>query len=233
MAAYMIFVEGMEMSSRTADITESLGIGEIELGESHLTWLQTADGPTGKPGLLGFWMDPENAGLRGYEPDNQKWVTSPDGTFWIGAINDRPLGPGDVERIKTHDGSLSVTLEDGNDWEIPIARCLPHRWGQNGVGIPLRIPTEKYRVFCQQADGIFQQLAGYSGSEDLEVSGPWSYVCDALSLNYRLSPAIISALGLVGDESGGAIIRATIEWEKITKDALQKKTESQSTANAI
>lgn len=244
MAAYLLFVEttGPESGHNLCD---RLGISQIERGECHLTWVPSETGPGGKPGMLGFWLDHQRAGQPQFTPDRQQWTAVPVGegqlVWYVGTRCDEPLTPRDILRLKPHPRSLAVRLEDGQEWAVPVARWLPHVWGQDALGKMTRTPAHAYSEFCAEAEKVFQQLLGFAserstpggvetgeqGSGDLQIECQWSFVCQALSLNYRLAPEIISALGLVGDASGPQVVCATVELSLIN-DVVNEKKNSES-----
>lgn len=224
MAAYMIFVEGAA-PTEVNQLTTKYGIQEIEEGASRLTWLSSQDGPSGKPGMLGFWMDSQDLRANTYEADSQKWVVVPNelGGLWLGTLIDEPLKPDDILKLAPYQRSIPCLLEDGNSWSVPIAKWLPHVWGQDAKGSFVRQPADAFTTFCAEAERVFQFfVAAGTGEGDFAVDCQWSFICRALSLNYRLAPAIISALKLVGDYSGGRILAATVELQ-LSRDVEDQK----------
>lgn len=230
MAAYMIFAEG---ETQTSGLTERLGIAEIEIGEPRLTWLRCEVGPGGKPGLLGFWMDPDHVGAQAFDPSAQRWVLVPSERFWVGTHLSSPLKPKDIQRINTHN-SIEVRLEDGNKWKVPKAGYLPSYHGEDATGAFRRQPRDEFSEFCHQAEAIFQHFVDQMLARRLDpeaeqknlpikVQGQWEYVCHALSLNYRLARPIISALQLIGDESGALLLLATVEMDLAADVENEKK----------
>lgn len=225
MSAYMLFVDGETSGHK---LTEKLGISQIELGENHLTWVFCAGaGPGGQAGMLGFWLDDRCAGHRAFEPEKQTWVAVPvsEGTpqYYVGTHNDQPLEPGDIIRLKPAERSVMVELEDGQKWGVPVAKWLPHRWKLDAEGQVSRQPAAPFADFCSKAADIVQQIMGFDAEKNLEIAFEMAYVCQALAINYRLAPPIISALDLLGDKSSPAVMMATIEFPEIQDVELEKK----------
>jgi len=221
----MIFAPGSH--PQTGGITESLGIAGIDAGESKMAWTACASGPGGTAddpgaGMLGCWIDPNNPPAMGYLPDRQRWILSPDGKFWIGLDLASPLVPANLLRARPHGEVIAVLLEDGNHWDIPIARHLPHKWGQDATGEGIRTPKREFAEFCEQAMEIFRQVLD-SDPTKLRFNTQWEFVCRALELNYRLAAPIISALELIGDKSGGRVCGATIELKLVADVEEEKK----------
>lgn len=219
MAAFMIFVDAAMAADANTLVAEK-GLQAIEAGASRLTWAMSMNGPGGVQGMIGFWIDPEMLKSNSYQPDKQKWVSIGEGT-WLGTYLDDPVKPSDLLKTKPYEKSLPCLLEDGNTWMIPVARWLPHVWGQDTAGVFSRLPADHFTDFCKQAEEVFQYFVGSDG-KDLEIQCQWGFVCQALSLNYRLCPSIISALKLIGDISGGRILAATVEMT-LTRDVEDQK----------
>ena len=228
MAAYLIFVEGVKRSD-TEGLTKELGIENIERGGSGLMWSQVQDGPSGAAGLLGGWMQDSLQPM--YKPNVQQWRKAPGGKFWVGTWNEWPLKPGDVARNDMPGRSYPIKLEDGNEWLIPVARWLPHLWGMDDEGKSRRVPAPAYVEFCKQAEDVFQEFCRTARGEAPTLTADWEFVCEAMAINYRLAPPIISVLGLVGDSCGATILSATVEWAWIEAVESEKKNAELATAD--
>ncbi len=223
MAAYLLFAEG---ETAPGGILERLGLADAFSGENAMTWMECPKGPEGRRGLLGFWLSAEMAGLAGFNAAQQRWLKVPGEQgppLWLGTWNDHPLRPRDIQRLKTFEPSLPAVLEDGNAWQIPVAKWLPHRWGQNDAGQFVRTPAAEFAEFCREAEVVYQYFVSRRDDAPMIIECQWSYVCRALALNYLLEPRIISALGLVGDRSGGRILAATVEMTLIEAVEDEKK----------
>jgi len=236
----MLFVEGLNHDANR--LVAELGLEEIERGESSLVWLRSEhDGPGGKPGMIGFWMDMRHSGNEWYRPDAQRWTLAPGGKFWVGVNLDRQLTPSDIERKnQPRCRTKAVQLEDGHFWHVPIAKSLPHLLFLTDDGIADRRPTEPFAEFCAETEKLFQmfaltdqptQLALNLGEDFLTTN--WKYDCRALALIYKLAPPVISALGLLGDLSAAVIMAATMELEAIATVESQKKTSDEATTPAM
>lgn len=225
MAAYLLFIDGA-MPADTGTLLGKYDLAEVQREAAALTWLYCQAGPGGKPGMLGFWMDHTLLRSHSYQPDTQKWIAVPHalGGVWLGTYADDPLRPSDLLRSKPYERCLPCRLEDGNDWLVPIASWLPHVWGQDSTGAFTRKPADRFASYCQSAEAVFQFFAGAVGSDQpkFEIDCQWSFICEALSLNYRLCPAVVSALGLIGDNSGPRVLAATVEMV-LTRDVEDQK----------
>jgi hypothetical protein len=214
-AAYMLFIEGAS-SSEANGLVARFGLESIERDESRLTWIDAIDGPGGKPGMIGSWVDPENLAVATFQPSGQKWtqLESAAGSAWVGTSLTSPLKPVDIQRRSMFEQSVSCLLADGNRWRVPIAAHLPHTWGEDAKGEFTRKPSKLYADFCREAADVMKYFAAAAaGSGDLKVEAQWSFACEALKLNYRLAPPIITALGLIDDRAGGRVLLGTIGME--------------------
>ena len=213
MAAYMLFVEGR---TDGAGLVAELDLEEIERDHSALIWSASDSGPGGKPGMLGYWIDNERAGSPRFEAHRQKWIAA-SGNLWVGTHLEAPLRPQDIQRAEpASTANCWIALEDGNEWLIPCASGLPHLWGEDAEGNFTRTPKDTYKEFCAEAGRVYQLFVEHDETSSAwNIAADWDYVCRALSLNYRLARPIISALGLIGDRSGAALLAATVGLRQI------------------
>jgi len=228
MAEYMIHVPGRK-AGQTHGLLAELGLDGLA-DKQNMTWLDSP-GPAGD-GLLGSWCNigqGNSASVMAFQPELQRWEAGPGGRdlpagrFWLGQEIRRPVQPHDILRVETHRGRW-VALADGNQWLIPVARHLPHSWGLDEAGDVCRKPKQPFAAFCGSAGAIFLELTQrVAGAMPLTLSCEWSYVCQALAINYKLTPEVISFLGLLDDDAAAAVAAATIELDLIEQVADEKK----------
>ena len=218
-----------------------LGLGNLIDGTGP-GW-RTIPGPNGGNGALATWT-PEGKSAPFVVDDKQEWMKHPgsprvdEGRYWFGFYpNDLPC-PDDLKKTDQLD-SLPAVLDDGNSWEIPIARYLPHAncWDVKS-GKYNRQVVEQYKSFWEMSEKFatqfFEQLellevSGLKGNLGIEIPMEltWDYCVRALEMNYRLSNELIQWFGLL--KSDVSIIRlliATVELPmrlEMLND--QKKTE--------
>src|SRR4051812_6749532 len=99
-----------------------------------------------------------------------------------------------------HQGG-DVELDDGNAWHFPTARLLPHRLGLGAPKI-----KDRYKPFFDQAQKIIDEwLCEKDGNYLWSITNEqgFAFACQALAINYRLTPAIADLLGLVSSEQLG------------------------------
>lgn len=222
MGALQVYLPG----GRGCDPQQLVAVGladllDSEVGVSAVDVLQ--DGPDGGGGVCFFW------GTTGYgvHLDSQSWIPAkPSGSltagrFWLGWPTGQQPGPSDLERPKGL-GGLPVKLDDGNEWTIPVARQVPHKFALDAAGSPVRVVKTRYAQFWQDALGYYEmfQRIGQGGGE-ITVAGGWSYAGQALAYNYRINADLIDALELISDECIVWLIGATLEISQIEA---QKKT---------
>lgn len=213
-------------ADQAAGLLEGAGLAELQTPDIDPTimWIASPHGPSGKPGMLGFWFDHEVAGAGAFRPDSQDWKLAPSERFWVGTHRAHPLRPENIERSGRPEMTLPVTLNDGNAWQIPVARYLPHIWGQDAAGEFTRTPEARFKWFCREAEEVARQFAEQAAGGHMTLQCEWEYICTALALSYRLTREIVSALALIGDLSGAKLLAATVELELIQHVAQQKKT---------
>lgn len=225
-----------------------------DIGLAHAVGLPTAkelplshrgvEGPDKQRGYI-YALGDIAASAIGYFPDQQQWETFDDGKLWVG-MNKAPAhrpGPGELARPQQCPGHW-VRLNDGNEWQIPIAiTCVPDRTptipnilGLNKTGELINKPHEAYRALCGEADIFykFQQKVLESQEEGKDAEGlyeyknAWNLAMLALGVNYRIGGREASMLSLVDSSNIFSIAQAIIDWPALMEmaAAMQKKTES-------
>lgn len=200
----------------------------------------TDKGPGDQPGLVvmphlkgAFGSDPTPKVL--YDPGSQTWRKSPAGSFWIATRNGHPLPtPDQLRRDRIIDGH-DVEMLDGSKWMIPVARAFP-----SGTRFPQRLKLsadgkvweyhelDQYIPICRSAEKIVEVFKGYAKPRDeeaddeladtpeseggLDEQAAMSIVCDAIAINYRVSPVEIDLLGIIGTDQLGEVCRALIDF---------------------
>jgi hypothetical protein len=140
--------------------------------------------------------------------------------FWIGVDPSRPLRPEDIERKTQYDG-YAVKLADGNLWHIPAAVNLPHKAGLNDDGEFCRVIANRWRPFYEASQRHAAIILAACG-ELLTTAKPkgkfipvtiaesFAFCCDALAINYRLTPELVDAFGLLDDPSQSNVVKAAV-----------------------
>lgn len=226
-------------------------LGKIGLGyafDSRLVPREVQRGPGGDRGVVVADPDRLPEHLLGFWPEKQTWLKIPglpDGKeAWVGRHNDQPVRPPDLVRESVLPGHF-VTLADGNDWLVPIARGinadgdepfgypnLPQTvgvddagaWTQGGV-------VPKYRRLWEIATAWWDAFAAAGpGPDDVDdvvvddkrkvtIEFDFPGVNDAalyaLATNYRVGKAEVALLGLFDDRSTVEVLEALIDWPTV------------------
>jgi hypothetical protein len=218
MAEPMFFISDVQTGQAADEALRAAGEGEL-IAEAPFIWTGVAEGPSGRAGMLGAWMrlDGDGSSIGMFAPAQQTWTPWPaQPNLWLGTELARPIRPEDLARRQMHQGEW-LRLADGQEWHIPIASGLPHTWTPRG-----RVPKTPFAAFCAETNRLYQVAMGCE-SDAITFEVEWEFACQALMLNYRLTPELIGMLGLVDDTANLAIVWATMELNKIRQVETQKK----------
>jgi hypothetical protein len=179
-------------------------------------------------------------------PDRQHWEPAgpPESApWWVGRWKEGPFAaitPADLARKEQVDGHL-VELADGFQpgWLIPVARSfLAGRVRIPGVlalgpdGKLVRRELPRFAAVSAAAERAARSIVEVDGAQDppLLMDEAWSIACEALAVNYRVTPREISFLGLLTDANIIEVLRALIDWPTmVAAIAAQKKRSDAST----
>jgi hypothetical protein len=164
---------------------------------------------SGPGGHLGPIIAHPDASPVGYYPDRQKWEPFPDDSgIWLGWFTDKPMpGPDDLKRVQVV-GKYAARLGDGRDWSVPLAMTpdkdgkrsdtpfLPKTRRLRRDGTIEKRPSREYEALYLMADELWD---AFQNQIELSDAREWAICAEALRLNYRISHAEISALGLLTD----------------------------------
>ena len=227
-----------ERRGASDDHLEAVGATSLKgTGASYADVLE--NGPDGGWGLHVSW-DSRQIGL------DERWAWSPappvaglpKGRFWIGIHPEDPVTPSDLKRPEQY-VSHDVQLGDSNTWAIPVAQRLPHTNGLDPeTGKFVRQHSPQYRSFCDRSMRVaVDMLSAFGGLEMIEKLGgtdeqvdigfpldeAWSYCCEALSMNYRITPEVVNVLKLFDDESLADCMKATVDLPILMQVRAEKK----------
>ena len=182
--------------------------------------------PAGEAGI-GFW------------PDRQTWMKC--GGYWIGWENGKQPGPEDLKREELVEGEM-VKMGDGHEWLIPMIRstirgtCLPQGHVLNEDGEWSARPMKVYQELSADAERLWQwfelEIVGDDSlptdAEKDKIAPPSTQeladiVCHALSVNYKVGRADVSALGLLDDLTIISACRAIVDWASLVKMSMALK----------
>jgi len=189
------------------------------------------DGPGGQTGtifaVLPGGMITDESFAVDYRPGLQTWIKITDAgpVAWLGWYTDNPPTERSLRRMLWFTGE-QVTLNDDCEWTAPIIRnhspgakvTLPMSVGLNDSGVRVMTVKPQYQRWVNLAKRIWD-------NEDLPLGELWDKAAEVLSLNYRVGPYEVNALGLfeiVDDASGQVanwyqILQAAIDWRTVTE----------------
>ncbi len=202
-------------------------------------------GPGGGPGCL-VTLGPKSgdgpdvgdgppSGLS-WLPDAQEWPECPDAGFRIGFTKGLPPQPRDLARADLIDGH-AVTLEDGNEWVVPIGRVFGlggARYRRLRIGPGGRVvggaaiarleaverDAERFwrTVFPPEKKAPEDPAAAPVMTDEEQAEA----AVRALAVNYRIGRyEAMNALGLLTEENVARVLLALIDGPRLT-EALKK-----------
>jgi hypothetical protein len=246
MASYVIYIPGK--SAANPQHLHEVGLGDILADGASPEFIDVQKGPDGGSGVLCGWRKGDLAtdchlGVH----ESQQWIAAtedpelelPAKRWWLGVELQRKVQPEDIERSELLKGQY-VTLNDGASWLIPQVSLLPHNLNKASDGKWRRFPKPQYASWIQRADEYFRKIAEETervrilADEDPEIDPTQAtfpvsindgcqFACEALMINYRLAPDIISALDLLDDHAIAEVVVATIELDQILEVRELKK----------
>lgn len=175
-------------------------------------------GPDGAHGVAASWAG------RPILPGEFEWTKCRKGSFWLGKLGGEKPKPEWFERKTLHDGE-KLTLGDGQEWVVPVARQLPHLIGLDDNGQVTRTLLPQYKRFWEAAEktlGWFEE--DERGGWSVPLREILEFTALALSINYRVNPDVCSWLGLVRDDLAWRMAGIVTDWEGLRR--ARKKKES-------
>lgn len=169
------------------------------------------DGNPRRGGALVHWPSP-NPGRLGYRPDAQEWLPAmpldglPPDRYFVGIDKAHPPAPHELLKNTLHPGS-PVGLGDGQLWMIPHASQLPFdiiRDPATGtVGYEPRPAFHFFWTKCAAWQRMFDTFR--EGDQLPPIEEQVEFLEEALRLNYRLTPEVISHLRLFSTGANGTL----------------------------
>jgi len=202
------------------------------------------------PDNMAGWVlaDDESVGAAKtlYDADVQHWRKIPGLEAWIGRYRDQPIAPNDLARTNQLGGHL-VTLADGREWLVPIARAtaddgwycaLPQTSKFDDAGTWIRGDVvERYRPLWKLAvdwdaavyaavveAGLVDAAAADSAPLILQFENLHTAAVVALAANYRLSDVEAAELELLTERICCDVLNAVVDLP--TRVELIKKKQS-------
>jgi len=226
---FLIYIPSIEGDITPKD--EKLSkVGLSALSQGCAT-IATAAGPDGKPGVVFSWPDPRDPrSTQGYLPDIQEWIPAVerDGMaarrYWVGFNKLSPPTPAELQWSRQMEGG-SVVMGDGKAWNIPAAGMLPKDYVLQENGMPVEVVQSRFTEFWERSQAWYDWMVG------LDIDKPeiewnvevWRFIEDALSLNYMITPEVVSSLRLINSDSRGQAMLAAMGGMQIRDDQEAQK----------
>lgn len=189
------------------------------------TLCDTFVGPTsenaelgGVAGRLIRWDDHTRQGRNATPGVSDKtWWWDYQRRYAIGHVAEAPPTPDDLKRNDRYNDSpyltsFPCTLKDEQVWLVPIARQLPSQWIQcPETGRPVIATVPRFAWYFDQMLAAVQAIGSGEATPENTPADYFELAVKALTLNYRICPEIVYALGLFGAEHAASVIGAACE----------------------
>lgn len=225
MGAIIYYIPGASAVSRAG--IEKAGLGYTlpkDTGTPEYT--TTQKGPDGAFGALFLFQGKDKVDLVQLAQET-KWEQIPHTKCWFGYDKNNPPKPQDLKRVSVRE-SYAVMLSDGNKWDVPIIRHvdntteLPKQLkhdGEKWLAVSLRpehldLFERAGQVWDEYITPLMETDDSADDDEAIEISltNGWDFAVDALALNYRISIAEVSLLGLFDSTTASQAALAAIDW---------------------
>lgn len=202
MAAHLIYVPRSrhpENDARTEAILAAVGLADHAPAETLP--VAGGEGPDGEGGtLFGRWG---TDGRLHYRAREQTWIPAvksgdrPAGRYWVGVWNDSPPTESDLRRPYRY-GGKEVSIA-GQRWLVPLPKQLPADAKLADDGSWRFVLQRRFHDYVLRCEDWVDRCAG-DGSR-VSLADMIVLSVEALGLNYRLPPELVSHLGLFTQES--------------------------------
>lgn len=226
MSGFMYYFPGDVKYQKPEEIPVECGLGHL-LGSVLTPRGVDANGPDGSSGWI-VSPNPENkegeSPRIGIYPKEQEWVKVENEKgvlYWLGWEKANRPSPVDTERKHPING---WPVDMGGVWSIPCVHVpittLPRRFVMHSGGPSLEV-TEEYAAICQMAAEWYKAAA--VGDFSPTYLQAFNFAVALLSVNYRLGPWEISALGLLDTRTTMDVVDAGIGVPLIAAEVESKK----------
>lgn len=212
-------------------------LSDLSKPDEHFTASDCRRGPGGVWGVVVYPLPVSRQmppSLQ-YRPEQQGWLESRNGKYWIGWLKDALPTPADLERAPNYPGYL-VTDSHGQQWSIPIARSpdpetssLPKSFTFDEAGEPVAKLKDEFQQLWEISGKVwdFYETPPADRSEELTDTWAIKQAAFALGVNYRLGLDQLNALhecdrGILDTGTVDNILLALIDRDRYI-DWLQKK----------
>lgn len=228
--AFIYAVNGESILS--AAVLEKAELGKI-LGEpGKMQTVSSLIGPGGGQCLL--FGNLKACNLR-YKPEEQFWMESYNGKYYIGHYLDELPTEKELARSKQLAGH-QVELGGGAKWLIPVARkfaegcALPVSLALGTKGEIISKSLPEYAKFSRRAELFYfdtlKQWGEMEGAEQLDIEARLLLAMDAISFNYQVGLEEIRMLKLIQTTNFSEILEAILDLptiKAVNKQAAEAK----------
>lgn len=231
-------------SNVTLEQVRTLGLGYAIDTDRGLVRCECANGPDGNGGVVVGFAKAGTEVIVRYKPKEQSWrqlpspPNAPSGGLpcWVGMYAQQRPEPGGLMRSQPLAGH-GVTLGDGADWIVPVARgaieedgelrwyhALPRvttldesgDWIEGDVAVEY---AELWSIASRWWDALQNAVQTPMGDDTIRVEFDFQGANDAavrvLQTNYRLGRVEIAMLGLFRTGSAREILNASVDMPTI------------------
>jgi hypothetical protein len=247
-AGFLYFVPGVFKTSFSPEELATLKIAHaFDAGTSQSCREYRGTGPGGESGTIVADSNTVPAERHVYSADKQTWRKAPASSVRVGMWNDAKPGPPDTVRKAAIPGH-AVTLGDGRQWMIPVARGIAETpsgdvirytncdrrldWDDEGRRV-LGEVVEAHKALWDAASlwmDAKTQTEGDDHAAMLEQVETTEAAVVGLSTNYRVGLAEVGLLGLLTERTEWTILDAMIDWPSWL--TWLKKKEASDTSNS-
>lgn len=241
---YLIYIPGE--TRQTREILAEVGFeGLLQPGEPDPLYFPVeAAGPDGGNGLL---VLPYQNPVEDHNPqpahlaDRQDWKQIPGSDCWIGWQTDNRPTPLDLLRgvAPVYPGP-AITLGDGQQWCVPACFDQKHVMVPNGAGGWGEDTSPRWPDLYAKAAPLFAELeAGLrrDATEDdytfqLDNAAASTFLCDLLALNFRVTPGIVGALGLIDRDNIPLLVAVATDHDRLIRLTKELDSKNQPAPNS-
>lgn len=177
-------------------------------GDGQLRAVIDRKGPDAGSGTLWYCHDEARKAswpVLEYRPTTQTWIKAPQGAWWLGWETDKRPTPDDLNRSVNTVAGFYARLNDGCRWVIPNGPMLPIDFSLGDDGQLVEVVKTAWRSTYEKTVKAFDLATSLMDRDDPidatnrdEIA---AYCGELLAINYRLTPAVATLLGLWDPES--------------------------------
>lgn len=214
---YLIFIPNANDATGPGKLAE-VGLADHVAGAEFLV---TDVGPENQAGVLIAWRKPGDGCDFCYAPERQTWVPAaiagelPRGRYFVGFANEKLPRPEELQRPYPYRGPVMDLA--GAAWRIPAPKELPHDLILADDGSLKFQIQRQYHEYTLRAGTWLEmvQAAAEDAGAGLDYADMWAFVVQALRINYRITPEVVSYLRLFDQHN---VIRALFAAIGIASD---------------